>query len=162
MRRALPLASLVALASCAQPALPLADGSAPDLAPRPGDAQTPPDLAPGLSVDLAPGPGDAASGDACGPECCTADTPCDATRDSDGVHFCRSIDGLPYAWLTTSDVVGSCDQAGQVCVSIYACGGTTGTCKAIPNGWGPGACACGDGTCSAPLEDHSSCPADCP
>src|SRR5262245_8841505 len=55
---------------------------------------------------------------------CDATTPCSASCSSGGVtKSCRSINGRPYAWVSSTEASAFCASAADECVSTFACGG---------------------------------------
>ena len=72
--------------------------------------------------------------------CCDANTSCDATRDDDGVHYCRSMNGGPFTWCTQADTTAMCDDASQIGHTTWACAQRSGYCCAVPGGFVDGPC----------------------
>lgn len=157
MRPAAPAAALtVALVVVALGAAALAGGCA---APSGGAAGDGPDVAaaadlgaPDLgavdlgAADLPPplcGNGLCEAGESgavCPGDCCDAATPCNQTWHDDGAHYCRSMNGGPYAWTTAAATTALCSDPSQIGVTTYACGGEHGTCCSLPGGYVAGAC----------------------
>ncbi len=71
---------------------------------------------------------------------CDATTPCQATLVQYGlVHYCRSMNGGPYRWMTPDQYNVYCNNSGQVCRSDARCS-TTHTYCSNPDWaphWGP-------------------------
>jgi hypothetical protein len=96
------------------------------------------------------------NGTTCGADCCDQRTPCNVTYRGQGVYYCRSMNGGAYGWTCVGSasarfcpngapsVLTYCEQPAQACggtnVSTYACGGQSGVCGSIPNGWASGGC----------------------
>jgi hypothetical protein len=86
------------------------------------------------------------NGSSCPSDCCDALTPCDATRGGDGSHYCRSMNGGPYDWITPEIATLLCDDPAEACgapfVSTYACAQTSGVCAqdGPTLGWLEGSC----------------------
>ena len=74
------------------------------------------------------------------PDCCDATTSCDLTRANDGTHYCRSMNGGPFAWYTQADTTALCADAAQVGRTTWACAARSGTCCSVPGGYVDGAC----------------------
>ena len=106
----------------------------------PGGAGPAPDLAPpAVCGNGVCEPGE--DGAACGSDCCDAATACTQTRQDDGTHYCRSMNGGPYDWYTAADTTALCADPSQLGTTTYACGGEHGTCCALPGGYVAGGCA---------------------
>lgn len=79
-------------------------------------------------------------GNGCPSDCCDASTPCDQTKQNQGILYCRQINGQPYQWYTEAEGMTFCDEQSEICSSTFKCGGASGTCKTIPGGWVFGPC----------------------
>ncbi|MBN1772210.1 MAG: hypothetical protein JXB32_13160 [Deltaproteobacteria bacterium] len=73
------------------------------------------------------------------PASCSAAVPCDACLNVGGtgttwedMHYCRSMGGGPYRYVTTTDVLPYCNDPSDFCAagSTASCGGTTAWCVA--------------------------------
>lgn len=73
-------------------------------------------------------------------DCCDATTACDQTRNNDGLHYCRSMNGGPFAWYTQADTTQLCSDPSQLGKTRWSCATRSGWCCSLPGGYVDGAC----------------------
>jgi hypothetical protein len=90
-------------------------------------------------------------------EACDASTDCDRVADCYGTkHWCRSFDGVNYAWVTADHPLAQCAEAN--CSARAYCGGKSFFCASDPNTppatwrtWRECPAGCANGVCNTPV-----------